>query len=319
MTKRPVLFLEEMISFMTKGNFNNKKTRKGIIALIAVIALALAIYLGVCVYRNLSPVKKGGSEDDGISEGSVPKRIISIAPSSTEILYALGLEENIVGVTTNCNYPPEAAEKPKVGDYKMNEEKILELNPDLVIGDASLNYQTIESLKGLGINVLATSASSVAEIPEVIRQVAKTTGREKEGEEIIARMLAEQEEITAKTAGLEESERPRVLVLLDDLLWSVGSGTFFNDLIEMAGGRNIMADSDRPWMQLNEEIILERDPDVILITYSGLTPESFMSNPVWQGLSAVKSKRVYLIDQDKTSRPGPRITQGLKEIYNLLH
>lgn len=245
--------------------------------------------------------------------------IVSIAPSNTEILFSLGLGEKVTGVTEECNYPPEAKLKPKVGQVEMNIEKIVEISPDLVVAVASMQLPVIETLSDLGIPVLALDPKGLPDVLGSIMLVGKVTGQEDAATLLVERLDNRIRNIRQKSAdAVAKGGRPRVFVeIWDDPLMTVGPGTFIDELIRYAGGENIAHDAGMEWPEFSLEVVIERDPDVIITLWQ--EPEDVYSRPAWSTISACMTKRVHKIDPDILTRPGPRLVEGLEELLEVIH
>lgn len=251
-----------------------------------------------------------------------PQRIVSLAPSITEILFALNLGDRVVGVTEFCNYPPEATEKPKVGGFSdVNVEKLVEVQPDLVIAASIHIAQVVPELEKLGLPVLVVDAHDFPGVLESIRLVGKVTGAEEAAEDLTARM---QERADRVAQAVQGRPRPRVYWELDSTFWTAGPGSFVQDLIERAGGQNIAANAGSAWVQLTAEAIIAADPEVIFLADHpwGESAETVKARPGWEKISAVVNGRIVELTQEQTdivSRPGPRVVDALELIARALH
>jgi iron complex transport system substrate-binding protein len=249
-----------------------------------------------------------------------PQAIVSLAPSNTEILYALELEDKVLGVTEFCNYPPEAAEKPKVGGFSdVNTEKVVELEPDLILTANIHVTEVVPALEKLGLTVVVIDPPDVPAVLEGIKLVGKITGQEKEVEALTTEM---QERIDAVTKSVEGREKSRVFWEISNDLWTAGPGSFINDLIVRAGGENIAAEADSAWVQLSNEAIIAADPEVIFLADHpyGETADTVIARPGWDEISAVVNNRIVEIeDTDEFSRPGPRVVDALEMAAQALH
>jgi iron complex transport system substrate-binding protein len=249
-----------------------------------------------------------------------PKAIVSLAPSNTEILYALGLGDRVVGVTKFCNYPPEATQKPQVGGFSdVSVEKVAELQPDLVLAARIHIPEVVPALEKLGLTVVVLDPPDVPGVLEGIALVGRITGAEGQASALIESMQARIDAVSRAVAG---RERPRVFWELSNDLWTAGPGSFINDLIERAGGQNIAATGDSPWLQLSSEAVVEADPQVIFLADHpfGESAQTVASRAGWEEVSAVKEGRIVeLQDTDIFSRPGPRVVEALELIAKALH
>lgn len=247
-----------------------------------------------------------------------PAKIVSIAPSNTEILFALGLGDKVVGVTDSCDYPEAAKSKPKVGSVELDYEKIVEIAPDLVVAVGSLQRQAIDRLSELGICVLAVDPKTVDGVLHAITLTGKATGAEDRAATLVAELSRRIEAVTAKVSSIGASARPRVFVeIWNEPLMTAGPGTFVDELISAAGGENIAHDARGEWPQFSAEAVIERDPEVVILT--GFNKAEALARPAWQGISAYRSGRVHELHPDLLVRPGPRLVQGLEELAKLLH
>nr|WP_246000592.1 ABC transporter substrate-binding protein [Brevibacillus panacihumi] len=254
-----------------------------------------------------------------------PQRIVSTSPAETEILFALGLGEQVVGVSDYDDYPAEAKEKPKVGGVvKPNEEAILSQSPDLVVGGISMDKQVAEKMQSLGLPMYITHPSSVEDIMNNILTMGQITNRQVQAEEIVAGMKADIARVTEAVQNVKPEEMKKVYLEFAPG-WTVGKGEFMDELITIAKGVNIAADT-QGWNQINEEKILQENPDVILYA-SGMTDEKtgkkleqiIQSRSGWNTITAIKEEKLYGMDENMLSRPGPRITKGLIEVAKAIY
>ncbi|HHY39530.1 MAG TPA: cobalamin-binding protein [Clostridia bacterium] len=247
-----------------------------------------------------------------------PSRIISLAPSNTEILYALGQGPKVVGVTSFCNYPPEAREVEKIGDLVPNVEKILTLDPDLVIGIKG-HEEVADRLVQAGIPVLLLDPKNFAQVLEDIRLVSRVVGSPERGEALCEEMSREVEAVRKEVAGSGAGvgKRPSLFVLLDvEGLWTAGPGTFIDELVTMAGGENIAEDAKEQYVQYSVETLISKDPDAIVLT--GPNKKDLYDKTALTGLRAIKENKVFEVNPDLVSRPGPRLVEGLKEFARVV-
>ncbi len=244
-----------------------------------------------------------------------PQRIVSTAPSVTEILFALGLGRRVVGIGDADNYPPEGVRgKARVGGVILNAERILALRPDLVVGVASLQQGQLERLIRLSLPVLAVEARSLEETFAQILLLGRVTGRAPAAERLVTGLQARVAEVQRRVRG---RSRPRVYVeIWDQPLQTAAAGTFIDDLVRRGGGRNLFADLGG-WPQVAPEAVIRRDPEIILLTYPGR--RRLVTRPGWAQVTAVRRGRVHELDADLVSRPGPRLVDGLERIAHILH
>jgi iron complex transport system substrate-binding protein len=263
------------------------------------------------------------TDDDGqaVTIEREPQRLITLAPSNTEIVYALGIGDRLVAVSDYSDYPPEAATRPKVGYIRVDIERVIGYNPDLVLATGAQRQQVTPQLRQRGLKVITLDPKNLENVFDNILLVGRATGQTAAAEKLVADLKARVKQIESRVR--QAGTRPRVFFELDKSLFTVGPGSFIHDLIVRAGGENIAGDADRPYPQLSLEVLLQRDPEVIIITdigqYGGETPESVRARPGWQSVSAVRNNRVVPINPDLVNRPGPRIVDGFEAIARALH
>ena len=251
-----------------------------------------------------------------------PQRIISLSPSNTEILFALGLGDRVVGVTNVCNYPPEAKEKEKIGGYSNPSlEKIINLKPDLILATFGNPGKLIDQLKKFDLPVVGLNPKTIEEIFGSIELVGKITDKEEKALELVENLRGRTEKVLAKTEKLTREQRPRVLyVVWYKPLWTAGSGTFIDELIQKAGGVNIAGDlSGGPKMSL--EAVIEKNPEIIIVGegHPGGLIETVKAESTLSETDAFKNNKIFTIDADIVSRTGPRIIDALEEMAKIIH
>ncbi len=255
----------------------------------------------------------------------VPERIISLAPSNTEILFALGLGDRVVAVTEYCNYPPEAQGKPKIGGYTTtNIEKVVALSPDLILAAPLQKKRIIPALERKGLTIFTLDPKTLDEVLESITLVGEITGREEEASGLVAKMQKRIKAVTDKTDNLPEAQRPRVFYITwHDPLMTPGSETRHNELIVKAGGTNIARDLTG-YATISLEAVIEANPQVIIAgigmgTGEDLPFQYVKTEPRLRNVDARINNRVYSIDVDLAGRPGPRITDALEKFAEFIH
>ena len=247
-------------------------------------------------------------------------RIISLTPATTEILFALGLEDEIVGVSSFCDYPKKAQTKEKVGSFsQVNIEKVLFLKPDIIFCTGLEQAPVVKKLKELNLKVYVSDPADITGLFESIRDIGKLTRKEKEADALIGKMKTVLEEINSKVKRIPSKDRPKVFVeIWHDPLMTAAKGSFINELITLAGGINIAQDIMRAYSYFSPEQVIKRNPDVIILTYmSQEQPLKILKARLgWKEISAVKKNRVFGdIEPDILLRPGPSLIEGLKEIH----
>ncbi len=251
-----------------------------------------------------------------------PKRIISLAPNITEILFALGMDEAIVGVTLNCNYPEKAKEKVPVGSYiHLDFERILSLKPDLVIATGAGNTRDmVNRLERLGIPTYVIFPKKFDDVLQSILHLGQVVHREEKASSIIQEMKERKQKVIEKTKSLP---RPRVFLQIGESpMVTVGKGSFADDLIRLAGGENIAGEERQMYPRFGREEVLRRSPEVIII--STMNPKGDYDRIIsewnrWKTIPAVKQGRIHLIHSDLIDRPSPRMIDGLEEMARLIH
>lgn len=252
-----------------------------------------------------------------------PQRIVSLVPSNTEILFALGLGDAVVGVSDYDNYPEAVQEKTKVGGREFNVEAILELQPDLVLAQASsalTSQDGLEQIRQAGIQVISIeTAASFPEVYESIRQIAQVTGTEEAGEQLISEMQTEVDAILEKVADVKAA--PSVWIEVSQDLYTAGKGTFMDEMLTMLHAKNIAGETEG-WSQWNEEDVIAANPSVIMVTYADYVPEwdtQLLTRAGWEGVQAIAQKQIHALPSDETSRPGPRLVEGLRAMAQILY
>ena len=257
-----------------------------------------------------------------VSLDKKPSRIVSLAPSITEILYYLGLGDRIVGVTKFSYYPPEALRKPKVGSYvDLNIEKIISLDPDLVIGTADGNEpKIVDLLSQAGIEIFIINPRNIRSVIDTIEVIGHVCGvREKA--EGIARELSGRIDMVLEKVGFKSKPLVFLQINLRPIM-TVNHNTFHHDLIELAGGINMAQDMPFNYPTISIEEIIRRGPEVMIISRmdrKGRFEKARDEWMKWTSIPAVKNNRVFLIDSDLIDRPSPRVIEGLETMAGLIH
>lgn len=275
----------------------------------------LIVLCAVSACYALYPMRVKDSRGKEVLVKAKPLRIVSTAPSNTEILFALGLGDRLVGVTRFCNYPPAAAKKPKIGDMNVNSEAVLALKPDLVLAHGMLNNAAIPRLEKLGLTVFAIDPKTLGEVSRDIRTVGKITGRPKTADKVAGKIDGAIKSVRASRA---KKPSPEVLVVIQsNPLWAAGPKTFVDEMLGIAHAKNVAADARPGFVPFSRELAISRNPDVII---TGLPSDIafFSKSPEWRNTNAVKNKRIYVISSDLLLRAGPRLAEGLKTLAGKL-
>ena len=264
-----------------------------------------------------------------ISFKEEPKKIVSLIPSNTEILFSIGKGKDVIGVTDFDNYPKEVKSIDKVGgnnaDMTYNVEKIISLQPDLVLAHESslgISADGLEQLKQAGINVFVVkNAASIKDVYDTILQIGKFTGKEDQSKKVVSDMKAKLDEISKKTTNISTNPLVWLEISGPPEIYTSGKGTFLDEMISIIHAKNV-AENQKGWVLYSEESAIKANPDVILTTYGDFVPnleKVVMDRKNWQSVNAIKNKRVFDIDPDTTSRPGPRLAEGVEEIAKAVY
>ena len=248
-------------------------------------------------------------------------RIVSISPSTTEIIFALGLGDFLVGVDSFSNYPPETEKIEKVGTFSQpNLEKIIFLKPDIVFATGLEQNPTVARIKRAGLKVYTVDPANIKELFQNILEIGKITQREREARKLIFKMSKDLSKIERKIANIEFSQRPKVfLEIWYSPLITCGKNSYIDEMISLAGGINIAQNIKRKFSRISQELVIKESPEIIVISYmqnQERAREFVLSRYGWDSITAVKKNRVYAdINPDLILRPGPRIIEGIKELY----
>jgi iron complex transport system substrate-binding protein len=275
----------------------------------------------------------GGAPDvvtPGTNDAVAPRRIVSLAPSLTETLFALGLGDRVVGVTRFCAYPPEVLELPRVGGHlDPNFEAIVSLEPDLVVAIPS-SHESGRRLKSLGIRVLEVDQHDVRAVLDSVSAVAEACGVADRGKALRAQMGRRLDRVAA---GVADARRPRAIVVvghqtLDESVrsvWAAGRDTFYDGVVEIAGGVNAIEGSLARYPELSREGLASLDAEVILDVIAGLEARNLETEEIhagWMQLSelrAVREHRVHVLAGDQMVVPGPRLPELVEAVARALH
>ncbi|MFJ5624915.1 ABC transporter substrate-binding protein [Peribacillus loiseleuriae] len=259
---------------------------------------------------------------DKITFDKVPEKVISLQPSNTEILFALGAGEKVVGVTDVDNYPKEAADIESVSDsMNINAEKIIALNPDVIIAYTIGDEATLQPLRDAGIPIFViASAATFEDVYGDIQQIAEVMGVKEKGNEIVDTIKNQIAAVAEKTATINNKKSVYLEIQPAPEIWTVGKNTFQQEIFEKAGVTNVFEDKEG-WFIVSEEEIIKRDPAVITTTAGFIeNPEQgIKSRTGWDQLTAVKEDKVYYLNADVMSRPGPRIGEAVEHVAKTVY
>lgn len=300
-------------------------------AFLVVILLLSALAATACTSNNTGENKLQGRGETAdyplvitdflgreVKVDKAPERIVSLAPSTTEILFALGVGDRVVGVTDYDDYPEEVEKIARVGGFKgPNMEAITAQNPDIVFASSLSGKNSMDALQNLGIPVVVLEAKGIHQIYRSIEIIGQITGSSSKGQELISDMKSKISLISEKVAGCS---KPRVFYVVDlNGNYTAGKGTFIDELIALAGGENVASDAEG-WVQYSVEKIVEKNPDIIITAPHAGDVDSIKSTTGYAETNAAKNGRVYVISDDNIiSRASYRIVMGLEEIAQYLH
>lgn len=273
------------------------------------------------------PLEVTDSTGNTITLENEPTEIVSVMPSNTEILFALDVGDKVIGVTENDTYPEEVLDIETVGDFEINVEKIVSLNPDLVLAHESSvdsSFEAYEQIQDSDIDVyFVTDAQSIEETYDSIVEIGTVTGANDKANEIVDEMKDEFSQIEALVEEIDEEERKSALfeVSPEPEIFTGGQGTFFHELIELVGAENAAGQLDG-WAPIDPEAIVDLNPDVILTVYGHYVEdakEQIINRDGFNNVTAIENEAIYDIDEDTVSRPGPRLVEGAKEIGKAIY
>jgi iron complex transport system substrate-binding protein len=255
-----------------------------------------------------------------------PQRIVSLSPALTETLFAVGAGELIVGNTDFCDYPEAAKSIQKVGGYSVDSisvETIVSLKPDLVMAESLIQSATIDALKQANLPVFVSSANSYEDVFNNITTAGKITDHGQEAEELISLMNDRIEKVQEKVKDIPEADRPKVFwEVWDEPLMTIGPNTFLDRLIREAGGINIFSDAPVDYPSISAEEVIKRNPDFIMgpgTMSKKLDTENLATQPGWGNVNAIVKEQIVLLDDNISSRPGPRIVDAIELIAKALY
>ena len=304
---------------MPNNHFHHRLRSSAHSSLIIMICLLTLTFLSATVSAAY-PLKVVDDLGHTVEFSHPPQRIISLTPAHTEIVYALGLESRLIGVDDFSDYPAAVACITKVGQPQTpSVELIISLRPDLIIAGDLADRAWVIELSKLNVPVVAYAPDNLVEVYEAITGIGQICGVEQKANDLVKKMKAQVSLVT--TTVKKTTARPSVLFeIWSDPLYTAGPGSFIDELITLAGGRNVAASAKSEWPVLSVEAGLASNPDVIVTTLD--MSMSVVSGPhkaAWAQVAAVRNKRVVQINQDMVSRPGPRLADGLLLMAKALH
>jgi iron complex transport system substrate-binding protein len=288
-----------------------------------IIAIALIICLAILTQTGAASARVVMDEmGRKVEVPEQPKRIIGLIASLVETVYALGLEERIVGATTWCDYPEAAKKLPRVGSYTApNLERIVELAPDLVLATREGNPPwVVDKLTAAGIPVYVTSPKDPQQVPDSLAKLGLVCGAEEQGKQLARQMRAQYAAVAEKLKGAPM--RPTLLIIGSRPLISAAKGTLNHELMVMAHALNISADAPGPWPRLSMEFVVQHKPQVVLLSTMERGQQLERDLAYWRTMPGVGDRpgvRVVSINSDFIHRPGPRLGTGLEALAKVVH
>jgi iron complex transport system substrate-binding protein len=287
--------------------------------------LRCIVLLFACIFL-VSPAPLSAQED-GLGRQTEalksPQRIVSLAPSHTEILFALGLGEKVVGVTDYCNCPKEAKKKQKVGGFGNPDiDKILALKPDLVLAFGTIQKGLVKELEKRGQKVFWVYPRTFKQILESFERIGEITGALSIAEQLRRDAEKRIKYVEERLGDIPKERRLTIFRTMGlDPLGTIGGDSFQTDIYRLAGGKNVFGDIKKDFFQIDIETLIKRDPDVVIIC--GEDPEEMRkkikNQKGWDSLTAVKKNKIFVISCNLICRPGPHIAETIEKIASYLH
>lgn len=297
---------------------------------VVIVVVMIAGLLGGCTAGggasepSGTPVPKDILDDNvdamgnEVTASAIPEddlTIVSTAPSATEILFALGCGDSIVGVDVWSTYPEETADIEKVGDFNgFDVEKVIALNPSVVFAGNGLQHEDIEALENAGLNVVSVEATYYDDIAKSITMIGGVVGKETEAAALVQQIADAQKAVEDKAAAI--TEKPSVYYVMgigEYGNWTSGEGSYINSIFDMTGGVPTTAGTDAEWLEYPVEDLVKSDPDILIVS-SNVAEADLLAETGYKDLTAVKEGHYYFINSDIIERPGPRIIEGLQTI-----
>lgn len=273
------------------------------------------------------PVTLKDATGEQVTIEEEPKKIVSLIPSNTELAFAMDLGEKIVGVSDYDNYPKETADIEKIGDLEFNVEKIISLSPDLVLAHGSTADSAKEGLQQLrdsGISVVVINdAANFKDVYSSIEMLGKATGANHNANVLIDEMKTKLRTIEEKAAEIKQHEQKKVLVEVSGSpeIYVTGKNTFLDEMLQLINAKNAAADQEG-WAKMEEESMIEENPDVIITTYGRYVEDvtsDILNRNGWEAVTAIKEKQVVDVNEDLVTRSGPRLAEGVEELAKAVY
>lgn len=273
------------------------------------------VVLFTAILASFLSLASCGNKDQSSKKASAPQKIVCLSPSGAEILCAVGAEEAIAARTDFCDYPESLSSKPSVGGFSgetLSLETILSYSPDFVYGSKGMHDFLVEPLEAAGVKCYLSDATSIQAVYDEITYISELTGHQKEGKALVDSMKS-------KIDGSKKLEGIKAYYeVWYDPYMSAGSTSFISGIIEATGAQNIFADVDQDYPMVSEESIIARQPDVIIVPAMGYSSEDVCARSGWDSIPAVQNKKVFIVDSNIFSRPGPRVAEAVTTLCELL-
>ena len=286
----------------------------------------LAAYSNPVAISKRPPVTIVDRTRRSVTFESSPQRIISLSPSSTELLFAIGAGTTVVGATNHCNFPTEALKIPRVGSGIMestSRETILALKPDLVLCKWDTHEPLVQLFDRVGIQAVNIGPETLEELFIEARLLGRVTGHEQQAESLISQMSELRDRLVQRVASLASNEQRSVFYeVWDDPLMTAGPKSFIGELLRMGKMQNVFEDTDASYPCISSEVVVDRNPDIILTPTNHLKQVEFerlASRPGWANIRAIANKRVFIINGDEVSRCGPRMLNALEQMIDAVY
>jgi iron complex transport system substrate-binding protein len=297
---------------------------------LALIAACSILCLAVPAFAEVFPQRIVDVRGVTVTIPAKPQRIVSLAPNNTEILFAIGAGSRVVADTEYCDYPPAAAKLPKVGGYlDPSVEKVVAMKPDLVLVTRGTRTEMIDRIAAFKVPVVCLDPESLPEVCDAVTTIGRAVGELAAARRLALHLRIRHQKVLLRMRELPAAKRPVTLFLFDlNGLYSVGPGSHIDTMITEAGGRNVGATAKTPWPQLSMETVIAANPTVILLVQgvgmgTKLTPARALAklraDRRWAQVAAVKQGRLFMLDVDAMTLPGPRMVDGLEAMARALH
>ena len=247
------------------------------------------------------------------------ERIVSLAPANTEIAFAVGAGDKVVAGTSYDDYPEEAKSLPKIGDFSNpSVEKIASFDPDLVLAAGGIQDSLRKKLEDLGMTVYVVDPKSYADVETDVENIGMLAGTSAQAQEVANSMIQAAADVSQQVGELEQ--KTTFLEIYSKPLMTAGANTFINDMITIAGGKNIGAEAGDGFPQFSTEVLVKDDPQVYIADSGSMSkPGDLKKRAGFSELTAVKDGQVYVIDDSLVARPGPRLAEGLRQLAQMIH